>query len=75
MATENEKEQLRDFVSKGLIRAVVYMKTTFGLPEEYSIEKIDKMQTLGERMAFLSALYKSNRRIFDGMPQFIHDKG
>jgi len=68
--TESQKQQLRDFVKEGLARVIVYMKTTHGLPEDITLEEINKLPTMRERMALLNGFYKENPKLFEGIPHY-----
>lgn len=68
--TKAQKQQLRDFLSEGLTRAAIYMKTTMGFPEEIFFEKIDDMQTAGEQMLWLSNFAKGHPKVFEGMSRY-----
>lgn len=68
--TESQKQQLRDFLSEGLMKAAVYMKITMGFPEEIFFEKIRDMQTTSVQMLWLSNFAKEHIKVLEGMPRY-----
>lgn len=68
--TEYHKQQYRDFIKEGMLRAGSYFYQTHGLPLDMFVELASRMETLGEQMVFLNNLFIKNPKPFHGMPNF-----